>query len=135
MGKPISAVVAACFGIANTMTMAVHERKRDIGILKAIGAKNKSIFNIFLLESTTYGIIGGLLGLAIGIAFSYFASPLITQNEFTIFFRGLPELGLSNIGLITLQTLGISVGASVLSGLYAARKASKLTPVEAISYE
>jgi putative ABC transport system permease protein len=131
----IVAVVAACFGIANTMTMAVHERKRDIGILKAIGAKNKSIFNIFLLESIIYGIIGGLLGLAIGVVFSYFASPLITQNEFTIFLRSLPELGLSNIGLITLQALGISVGASVISGLYAARRASKLMPVEAISYE
>jgi putative ABC transport system permease protein len=131
----IVAVVAACFGIANTMTMAVHERKRDIGILKAIGVKNRSIFNVFLLESITYGIIGGLLGLAIGVAFSYFASPLITQNEFTIFLRGLPDLGLLNIGLITLQTLGISIGASVISGLYAARRASKLMPVEAISYE
>ena len=131
----IVAVVAACFGVANTMTMAVHERKREIGILKAIGAKNRAIFDIFLLESIVYGVFGGLLGLAVGFAFSYFASPLITQNEFTAFLGSSQGLSLSDIGVVAAQTLAISVGVSILSGLYAARRASKLPPVEAINYE
>lgn len=131
----IVAIVVACFGVANTMTMAVYERRREIGTLKAIGAKNKSIFQIFLLESIAYGVLGGLLGLVIGFAFSYFASPHIGENEFAIFLGGVQGTSFLYIGVIVAQTLAISIGVSVLSGLYAARRASRLLPIEAISYE
>jgi len=131
----VVAIVVACFGVANTMIMTVHERKREIGILKAIGAKNRSIFQIFLLESIAYGVFGGLLGLIIGFAFSYFVSPYISENEFAVFLNGSQGTSFFDIIVIIVQTLAISVGVSVLSGLYAARRASKLPPVEAISYE
>jgi putative ABC transport system permease protein len=128
------AVLAACFGIANTMTMAVYERKREIGILKAIGGRNRSIFSIFLLESVTYGVIGGLLGLVVGFAFTFLASPYLVQNEFTAFLRGTQGIGPRDIAIIVLETLAFSAGISALSGLFAARRAAKLVPVEAISY-
>jgi len=128
------AVLAACFGIANTMTMAVYERKREIGILKAIGGRNRSVFSIFLLESVTYGIIGGLLGLVVGFAFTSLASPYLVQNEFTAFLRGSQGMGVYDVAIIVLETLAFSAGISAVSGLYAARRAAKLVPVEAISY-
>jgi putative ABC transport system permease protein len=128
------AVLAACFGIANTMTMTVYERKREIGILKAIGSKNRSIFSIFLLESITYGIIGGILGLLVGFIFTFVASPYLVQNEFTAFLRGTHGMELQDIAVIVLQTLAFSTGISAISGLYAARRAARLVPVEAIRY-
>ncbi len=128
------AVLAACFGIANTMTMAVYERKREIGILKAIGGKNRSIFGIFLLESIAYGVLGSFLGLAVGFAFSFITLPYLTQNEFTAFLRSSRGIDLFDVAIITLEILAFSVFISALSGLYAAYRASKLMPVEAISY-
>jgi putative ABC transport system permease protein len=128
------AILAACFGIANTMTSAVYERKREIGILKAIGGKNRSIFGIFFLESITYGILGGLLGLVIGYAFSVIASPYLTQNEFTAFIRESNGIGVFDITILALETLAFSIIVSGISGLYAAYRASKLVPVEAISH-
>lgn len=56
------AILAAAFGIINTMMTAIHERKREIGILQAIGAKQITIFKIFLIESGFYGILGGITG-------------------------------------------------------------------------
>ncbi len=128
------AVLAACFGIANTMMSAVYERRREIGILKAIGGKNSSIFGIFFLESITYGILGGLLGLFIGSIFSFAASPFLTQNEFTAFFRDFRGTGIFDATVIALETLIFSIVISAISGLYAAYKASRLIPVEAIRH-
>ncbi len=129
------AVLAACFGIANTMSMAVMERRREIGILKAIGGKNSTIFRLFLFESVSYGILGGLLGLIIGFITYTIASPHVNQNEFTAFLAGSQSIGLSSILYISFVTLAISIAVSAVSGLYPAYKASKLPPVEAISYE
>ena len=56
------AVIAAAFGIVNTMMAATYERKREIGILQALGARRRTIFTLFMLESGFYGLIGGLTG-------------------------------------------------------------------------
>jgi putative ABC transport system permease protein len=84
----VIAILAAAFGIINTMMTAIYERKREIGILQAIGAKRGTIFKAFLLESGFYGILGGIIGLASGLVFSSIASPYISQNEFTAFLKG-----------------------------------------------
>lgn len=128
------AILAACFGIVNTMMTAIYERKREIGILQAIGAKRRMIFSLFLAESGFYGLAGGLLGVVAGFLFSYAAAPYISQNEFTAFLGSEQTVRLFD-PLITVEALAFSVTVSVLSGIYPAWKASRLSPVEAISYE
>jgi len=128
------AILAAAFGIINTMMTAIYERKREIGILQAIGAKSKTIFRIFLLESGFYGLLGGIIGLVIGIVFSSLAFPYISQNEFTVFMKGSEVAWTFDLKLI-LGSLLFSLFVSLISGLYPAWRASRLTPVEAISYE
>jgi len=128
------AILTACFGIVNTMLTATYERKKDIGILKAIGSSNINIFKIFLLESSIYGFIGGIVGLLVGSAASYFVTPYIAQNEFTAFVSGMDGTVLLDISSMVTILLG-SIVIATLSGLYPAWRAAKLTPVEAISYE
>jgi len=128
------AIFAAAFGIINTMMTAIHERKREIGILQAIGGKRVTIFTIFLLESFFYGLLGGILGVVIGFAFAYLGSPYISQNEFTAFLKGTEAADTLSL-MLAFGAVGFSTVISLVSGLYPAYKASRLTPVEAISYE
>jgi putative ABC transport system permease protein len=130
----VVAILAACFGIINTMMTAIYERKREIGILQAIGAKRRTIFSLFLAESGFYGLAGGLLGTISGFLFSWVAAPYISQNEFTAFLGSQQTVRFFD-PVITAEALVFSVAVSVLSGLYPAWKASRLSPVEAIGYE
>lgn len=128
------AILAAAFGIINTMMTAVSERKREIGILQAIGAKQITIFKVFLLESGFYGILGGIIGVAVGIVFSSLASPYISQNEFTAFLKG-SEVAATFDFRLAISSLLFSILVSLISGFYPAWRASRLSPVEAITYE
>lgn len=128
------AILAAAFGIINTMMTAIYERRREIGILQAIGAKRRTIFNLFLLESGLYGLLGGVIGLVIGLGLSSVAAPYISQNEFTAFMKGSTMAANFDSRLIW-GSLLFSLSISLISGVYPAWRASRLTPVEAISYE
>ncbi len=126
------AILAAAFGIVNTMMTATYERKREIGILQAMGAARSTIFRLFMLESAVYGLLGGLGGAVLGIAGSFFAAPYISQNAATSFVKG-SQASLDPtmlVGAVLFSTL-----VAIVSGLYPAWKAAKLSPVEAISYE
>lgn len=125
------ALVAAAFGIINTMMTATTERRREIGILRAIGSKGHVIFRVFLLESALYGILGGLLGFFTGFVVSRVAEPIISQNEF-VAVMGTPDTAVALSLPLLLMVVGLSVGIAIVSGLYPAYKASKLTPMEAI---
>ncbi|WP_298433540.1 ABC transporter permease [Geobacter sp.] len=128
------AILAAAFGIINTMMTAISERKREIGILQAIGAPRGTIFSLFFLESGCYGLLGGIFGVGCGLLFSLFASPYISQNEFTSLIRGT-EVGEALDLRVILGSILFSVAVSLVSGFYPAWKAARMTPVEAISYE
>lgn len=130
----IIAVLAASFGIINTMLTAIYERKKEIGILKSMGCSNFQIFYVFVIESGLYGMIGGILGLVIGTVTSFFITPFIAQNEFTAFVRATEVSGILKISDMLLILLG-SVVISIISGIYPSLRAARLTPVEAISYE
>jgi len=125
------ALIAAAFGIINTMMTAIYERRREIGILRATGCKRGAIFRIFILESGLYGLLGGLLGFIVGFIVSRLAAPFIQQNEF-VAVLGNPDTAVNLSATLLLNVIGLSILIAIVSGLYPAWKASKLTPMEAI---
>jgi putative ABC transport system permease protein len=118
-------------GIANTMFTSVLEKTKEIGIMKAIGAKNSDIMMIFLLNSAIVGLVGGLLGIGLGTGISSLL-PLL----------GIGIMGMGGAGMTTLVTPLLLIGALLLSmgigmaaGVIPAYRASKLKPVDALRYE
>jgi putative ABC transport system permease protein len=128
------AVLAAAFGIVNTMLTATYERKREIGILQALGARQSTIFTLFVLESGFYGVIGGVTGVLVGLLTSAIAAPYISENAFTSMVKGSGNGSTLDLKVIVGSIL-FSAVIAVIAGLYPAWRAARLSPVEAISYE
>ncbi|MHC1740207.1 MAG: ABC transporter permease [Anaerolineaceae bacterium] len=132
------ALLVAAIGIANTMTMAILERTKEIGLMKAVGAKNKDIMSIFLGEAAGIGFIGGLGGVIIGwgssallnvVALSYFASQASSGSG------SMPTMATSTPFWLPLFALVFATVIGLLSGLYPALRAATLVPVAALKYE
>jgi|SRR3989338_349895 len=123
----ISLVVGG-IGIMNSMFTSVLERRREIGIMKAIGATNKQIMMIFLVESAMFGLIGGVIGVSLGSLGAFLVKLVASIVGFELIKISL------NLGLI-LFSLGFAVGIGMLSGFIPAYQAAKLKPVEALRYE
>ena len=129
----ISLLVGA-IGIANTMFTSVLEKTKDIGIMKAIGAKNKHILLIFLFNSGLIGLSGGLGGVILGLILA----EVIINNLLT----SISSTAVANPGIISnffsptiLAVLFFSVIIGVIAGLIPAYRASKLSPVDALRSE
>lgn len=113
-------------GIANTMYTSVLERRREIGVMKAIGATNRSILLIFLIEAALLGLVGGVIGAIIGLGLAVAASSIAN-----IALGGLSfEITLSFPLLLSAILFSLVIG--ILSGLVPAIQAAKLNPVEAL---
>jgi len=114
-------------GIMNTMLISVNQRIREVGLRKAIGAKNSAIMSQFLVESVVVTLIGGIVGILIGVFFAYVAALIIQK------------LGYNWPFVVTFSSIALAVGISFLVGIffgiYPARKAAKLNLVEALRYE
>jgi len=123
----ISLVVAGV-GISNTMFTSVLERTKDIGIMKAVGATNFNIMEIFLVESALLGFFGGAIGCIIGVILSQLIS---------IFAAGMLPVEFSTVVTTDMILIGLSFSSlvGIISGLVPARKAAKMEPVEALRYE
>ncbi len=122
----ISLLVGA-IGIMNSMYTSVLERTKEIGIMKAIGARNAHILQIFLMESGLIGLVGGVFGTALGTGMALAIGPIAKSAGFTLNITIEPSIVL--FGLLFAFILG------VLSGVLPAYQASKLKPVDALKYD
>lgn len=132
------AVLIASIGIFNTMTMAVTERTREIGVLKAIGASPKLIQRLFLMESAFIGIVGTVIAVIISYVISVtvnFALPIVLEmatgedmGEREMIFSAIPWQ------LVVIAS-AISIGVAMISGWRPARKATKIDVIQALRQE
>ena len=131
----ISLIVGAV-GIANTMFTSVLEKTREIGMMKAIGAKNRDILLIFLFNSGLIGLVGGIGGIIVGVLASETISSL-GGIQLTGGGRGAFGLGATSFVSPTILIVAIlvSVGIGMIAGAIPAYRASKLNPVDALRYE
>ena len=122
-------LVVASIGIMNTMLTSVMERTHEIGIMKAIGARNTDIMSIFLIEGILISIIGGSIGITLGFIGAEGFGKMSGG-----FMQGVPLTPIITVTTIIIAiTVAILVG--VISSLYPARKAAKMSPIEAVRYE
>jgi len=119
------AILVGGIGITNTMFTSVRERTREIGIMKAIGAKNSAVLSIFLIEAGTIGTIGGIGGTILGTLFAKIIE-IYGQIHPLFYFSASITPGLILFGLCFSFLIGC------LSGFFPARKAANLKPVEAL---
>lgn len=123
----ISLIVGG-IGIMNSMFTNVFERTNEIGIMKAIGAQNKDIMQIFLIESGIIGLIGGLIGVIFGQALTIYIADIITSANF------LPIETAINYPVLA-GVLLFAIVISLIAGYMPAKRASKLKPVDALRYD
>ena len=128
------ALLVATLGVANTMMMAIYERTREIGVLKALGAQNKEVRRMFTADAVLLGFIGGVLGLILGT--------LLGRLVDWIGHFYLAREGVTGIGQMSIVPPWLAVGAlifaafiGVLGGFYPAARAARLDPVEALKHE
>ena len=124
------ALLVGSVGIITTMYTSVTERTREIGVMKAIGARDRNVLALFLAEAAIIGIVGASMGLIVGMLGGYgvlflFGSNLLPSGEVT------PRYPWSELA----RVWAISLGLSVAAGLYPAWKASKLSPIVALRRE
>jgi putative ABC transport system permease protein len=122
----ILAIFVGGVGVMNTMLMAVLERTREIGVLRALGWRRRLILKVILLEALWLGILGGAIGILVAFGLNlvytlipYYGSMLEARWEMDIFVRAI--------------TIALLLG--VLGGVYPAYRATRLQPVEALRYE
>lgn len=124
----ISLLVGA-IGIANTMYTSVLERTKEIGTMKAVGAKNSDVLYIFLFESGLLGLVGGVIGVILGLIISKTIEFIaVTQLNTTLLKAAVPAY-------LVLGCLAFAFLIGALSGTLPALGASKLKPVDALRYE
>jgi len=127
------ALAVAFLAIVNTLVMAVLERRREIGIMKALGASDADVKKLFFAEAATMGLTGGALGVALGWVIGRainFGSNLYLHKL---------KMPAENLWTVPLWLVGGAIGfavlVSVLAGIYPAARAARLDPVQALRYE
>jgi ABC-type antimicrobial peptide transport system permease subunit len=125
-GISLLAILVGGVGVLNTMLMAVFERTREIGVLRALGWKRRSILMLIMREAILLGLLGGIGGIlvAIGLVSLLSATPMIGEM---ISFRW----SVTTVG----RAIGIALTLGVIGGLYPAFRATRMQPVEALRYE
>ncbi len=115
-------LIGAAIGLMNIMLVSVSERTREVGLIKAIGGKRKSVSRQFLLEAIIISILGAFFGIILGVAVGNLFS-FVLKTGFVVPWNWVVY------GIV------ICTGVGLAAGIYPARKAGKLNPIEALSYE
>lgn len=127
------ALAVASIGIVNTLVMAILERRREIGIMKALGASDGDVKKLFFAEAGAMGILGGVVGVALGWAIGR-----IINAGTNVYLRReslSPDTFWAVPWWLVALAIGFSFLVSLVSGLYPAARAAKLDPVQALRYE
>ena len=127
------ALAVASLGIINTLVMAILERRREIGVLKALGASDKDVRQLFFAEAGVMGLLGGaggvLLGWTIGRAIQLGTNYYLRQQQ-------IPPENIWTVPVwLIVGAIVFSLGVSLAAGLYPASRAARLDPVDALRYE
>jgi len=127
------ALVVAAVGVVNTMIMSILERTREIGVMRAVGARRATISRLFTFEAALLGFWGGVFGVAVGYVLTLVGNPILNK-----------QLQSNNIGSTDILTMpwwlvagvvALTTIIGILAGLYPARRAAHLNPVDALHYE
>ena len=128
----VIALIAAAFGIINTLLMSVQERTREIGLMKAMGMSGGKVYTLFSLEAIVIGFLGSAIGAGVAIGLGSALSAVLSQG----FLSGLPGLNIllfepMSVAFVILLVMLIAF----LSGTLPAQRAAKQNPIESLRYE
>jgi putative ABC transport system permease protein len=127
------ALAVASLGIINTLVMAILERRREIGILKALGAADRDVKRLFFAEAGAMGLVGGILGIGMGWLIG---RALTFGTNIYLARQNLPGVKISAVPWwLALGALAFAIAVSLAAGLYPASRAARLNPVDALRYE
>jgi putative ABC transport system permease protein len=118
-------IIVSLFGIVNTLVLSIHERTREIGMMRAIGTSRRQVRRIVRYESLITALIGGVLGLVIGLLLGLMTTVALADQGFT------PQIPVGSL----IAFLVLAALAGVLAAILPARRASRLDVLEALAYE
>ncbi|HEX3874338.1 MAG TPA: FtsX-like permease family protein, partial [Solirubrobacteraceae bacterium] len=118
-------VFVSVFGIVNTLQLSIHERRRELGVLRALGASRRAVRRMVRYESVITATIGGALGLVLGIFFAAVVTSSLDEEGLHFQLPWLPIVGL----------LALAVVLGVLAAIGPARRASRLDVLGALAYD
>jgi putative ABC transport system permease protein len=127
------ALIVASIGMFNTLTISLLERTRDIGIMKALGARDRSIYAIFLTESTVIAFVGGIFGVILAMLIGLLANIAVAMLATKA--GGQTEAIFQPPMLFVTIIFVFSILVGVLTGLYPSKRAAKINPLDALRYE
>lgn len=131
LGFGIVALIASVFGIINTQYISVLERTREIGLMKALGMRGRSVSRLFQFEAAWIGFLGGIIGSVVAVVLGLAINPWLTETlsigegNYILVFQPIPIIAM----IIALMLI------AMLAGWFPARKAAKLDPIEALRTE
>jgi putative ABC transport system permease protein len=133
LGLALVALLLACLGIANTMYTAVLERTKEIGVLKALGARRRDVLLIFVAEAAVIGLAGGLVGILIAVGLARLGNAFVDRVTQSVAGTGL-DVFRTDFAVVA-AGLVLAVVLSTVSGLLPALRAARQDPSRALRYE